>query len=350
MHPSDLPKIERSESSLPAHAEPSGTSLPLNSIEMKTRKTAFAGRLGGNQAFVLDPDTSSNISILDRIPDASPFMSWSEQFDLRGFLQPDLWKAGLAEGVDSLLVTFTSMYWASSKAGLPAPFSDRYGPYDNVAFIGTVVGGFLSWAFVTLFILSFGAVSGGHLNPTITFGTFFGRLCTFPRLALYVGFQILGTTMAGLLLRRALGGRDFKVGGCWIDTNLVPVSDVFVTEFMACSVLIFILFGVGLDPRQSKVIGPTLSPVLIGLVFASLSIATRFSRYGYGGTSLNPARCFGAFVGSSFPVWHWFHWLVPAVVSSLSTCFLISPDRVAPITATFAHGCFYYAIPPWKQT
>jgi len=202
------------------------------------------------------------------------------------------------------------MYWASSAAALPAPFSDRYGPYNNAAFIGTITGGFLGWAFVTLFILSFGTVSGGHLNPTITFGTFFGRLCTLPRLVIYVGFQTLGTTLAGFMLRKALGTRDFKIGGCWLDTSLVSVSDVFVTEFMACSVLIFISFGVGLDPRQSKVIGPSLSPVLIGLVFGALSIATGFSRYGYGGTSLNPARCFGAFVGSSFPGWHWFQWSV----------------------------------------
>ncbi|KAH6679112.1 putative aquaporin transporter [Halenospora varia] len=265
-------------------------------MEMKTRKSPFAGRLGGNQAFILDRDESSNATTLGRVPDAAPLMSLSE----------------LAEGLGSLLVVFTNIYWASSAAKLPAPFTDRFGPYDNAAFIGTTVGGLLSWAFVTLFILSFGAVSGGHLNPTITFGTFFGQLCTFSCFIIYIGFQTAGAALAGLLLRKALGSRDFKVGGCWLDTDLVPVSDAFVIEFMACSVLIFISFGVGLDPRQSKVIGPTLSRVLIGLTFAALSIGTGFTRYGYGGTSLNPARCFGAFMSSSFPGWHWINWFVRA--------------------------------------
>lgn len=147
------------------------------------------------------------------------------------------------------MLVFTNIYWAFSAAQLPALFIVRFGPYDNAAFIGTLLGGVLSWAFATLFILSFGAVSGGHLNLTITFGTFFGRLCTFPRLVIYVGFQTIGTILAGLLVRKELGGRDFKVGGCWLSTELVSVSDAFVIEFMACSVLIIISFGVGLDPR-----------------------------------------------------------------------------------------------------
>jgi len=96
-----LPESERSKPFPPAHDE-STTSLQLHSMETKTKKTPFAGRLGGNQAFVLDPDASSNSSTINRIPDASPFMTWSEQFDLRGFLQPDLWRAGLAEGVGKL--------------------------------------------------------------------------------------------------------------------------------------------------------------------------------------------------------------------------------------------------------
>lgn len=25
---------------------------------------------------------------------------------------------------------------------------------------------------------------------------------------------------------------------------------------------------------------------------------------------MNPARCFGTFVGSRFPAWHWYHWYV----------------------------------------
>jgi glycerol uptake facilitator-like aquaporin len=146
------------------------------------------------------------------------------------------------------------------------------------------------------------------MNPLITIATFFAQLCSLPRLLLYVAFQIIGAALAGLLVRAALGTHEFKVGGCWLDTNEVPVSSAVVVELMACLVLVFVAFGVGLDPRQAKAIGPVLSPVLIGLALGTLSFGFGFPRYGYGGASMNPARCFGVFVGSSFPEWHWHHW------------------------------------------
>lgn len=72
------------------------------SLQVKPVDNLFAGRLGGNQAFTLDRDESANATTLQRLPDAAPLMSWSEQFDLRGFRRLDLWKAGLAEGVGKL--------------------------------------------------------------------------------------------------------------------------------------------------------------------------------------------------------------------------------------------------------
>lgn len=91
-------------------------------------------------------------------------------------------------------------------------------------------------------------------------------------------------------------------------SDVVPVSDAFVVELMATFILLFFAFGVGLDPRQKQTVGPTLGPFLVGLALGSLSFGTAFTRFGYGGASMNPARCFGTFVGSRFPGWHWIHW------------------------------------------
>lgn len=59
----------------------------------------FVGRLGGNQAFALDRNDVSNAAILHNVPDAAPYMTLAEQFDLRGLRNLGLWKAGLVEGV-----------------------------------------------------------------------------------------------------------------------------------------------------------------------------------------------------------------------------------------------------------
>jgi hypothetical protein len=66
--------------------------------------------------------------------------------------------------------------------------------------------------------------------------------------------------MAGLLTRASYGNRSSKIGGCWLYSHVVPVADAFVVEFVFCTLLLFIAFGVGLDPRQHQIIGPTLAP------------------------------------------------------------------------------------------
>ena len=61
--------------------------------------TPFAGRLGGNQAFVVDPNDESNQKLLREDPDAAAGMKLAQQFDLRQFRQLGLWKAAVTEGV-----------------------------------------------------------------------------------------------------------------------------------------------------------------------------------------------------------------------------------------------------------
>ena len=44
--------------------------------------------------------------------------------------------------------------------------------------------------------------------------------------------------------------------------DVVPVRDALAVEVVAGSALLFAAFGVGLDPRQRKVIPPSLAPFL----------------------------------------------------------------------------------------
>jgi glycerol uptake facilitator-like aquaporin len=289
----------------------------------------FAGRLGGNQEFVLDPKDLDNRSAIKRVPDASPFISWRELFDLKGFLQPELWKAALVEGMGSIIFLWLSLLIAAhSSTAPPLVPSPTSGIYSTPIFLGPLVGGVTNLIILPLFIYSLGPVSGAHLNPLITLATFTARLTSFPRMVLYVAFQTAGGSIAGLLLRPSYGSREFLVGGCTIDTTLVPIGDIFALEFMADFTLIFLAFGVGLDPRQNGTFGPALSPILIGFVLGILSFGTSISRTGYDGASLNPARCMGAFVGSRFPTYTWVVW-------------------VGPIAASIVHGAIYWALPPW---
>ncbi|EXJ86937.1 hypothetical protein A1O3_03891 [Capronia epimyces CBS 606.96] len=289
--------------------------------------TPFAGRLGGNQVFVVDRSNPANAQLLLKLPDAAPNLNFSEAFDPSGFWEIDLYKAAMIECFGTLILVYATSWNSLSPPTAPPAPSPTSGVFSTTAFLGPLVAACINAILIALLIYCFGAISGAHLNPLITIGTFFARLTSFPRLVLYLAAQTSGASLAGLMLRASAGTRDFKVGGCFLSENMVPISSAFTIEFMASLLLLVLAFGVGLDPRQREIFGPALAPILVGLAAGACALCFSFSRPGYGGASLNPARCFGVFVGSHFPAWHWLHW-------------------VGPTAASMLHGVVYFLVPP----
>ena len=84
-----------------SHSPPDHTNLDYDGPESALRPTSllFAGRLGGNQEFIIDRNDPAHAALLRKTPDAAPFMSLRQTFDLGGFREMDLWKAGLIEGI-----------------------------------------------------------------------------------------------------------------------------------------------------------------------------------------------------------------------------------------------------------
>ncbi|KAL3469907.1 aquaporin-like protein [Aspergillus californicus] len=293
--------------------------------ERKNRPTTdgvvpFAGRIGANQEFSLDKNNCTQIELLQAFPDAAPCIPWRDSLSLRHILQIELWKAAVIEAVGTCLLVYLTSFVAVGLGQLVDTFASG-------ALVPTLLGGLTALLALPLFIFATGPVSGAHLNPTITIATFFGRLATLPRCILYVSFQTLGGTIAGLLLRASFDTRSFTVPGCYIDTTQISTRSAFTIEFTTDFALIFLSFGVGLDPRQRAVFGPALGPVLVGSVLGMCTFFTGITRPGYTGFSGNPARCFGAMVGSHFASYHWIHW-------------------VGPLTASVVHGVLYALLPP----
>ncbi|KAJ5643573.1 uncharacterized protein N7484_006080 [Penicillium longicatenatum] len=226
--------------------------------------------------------------------------------------------------------------------------------FASGALVPSLLGGLTAILVLPLFIFATGPVSGAHLNPTITIATFFGRLATLPRCILYVTFQTFGGAMAGLLLRasfdtrsvisHAFDGREelilMHLYSCYIDSSKVSAGNAFAIEFTTDFALIFLSFSVGLDPRQRSVFGPALGPIFVGIVLGtfvlvildSVSFRTIFCQIWNTNNPKagNPARCFGAMVGSHFASYHWIHW-------------------IAPLCASIIHGVLYYFIPPYSR-
>lgn len=71
--------------------------LEVDHLHLEPAIPPFAGRLGGNQDFIVDRNDPKNVDVLERVPDAAPCMTLAEIFDLRGFLSIDLWKFAMLE-------------------------------------------------------------------------------------------------------------------------------------------------------------------------------------------------------------------------------------------------------------
>lgn len=114
------------------------------------------------------------------------------------FGKADALKAALAEFISMLIFVF-----AGEGSGM------AYNKLTNngAATPAGLVAASLSHAFALFVAVSVGAnISGGHVNPAVTFGAFIGGHITLIRGLLYWIAQLLGSVVACLLLKIATGG------------------------------------------------------------------------------------------------------------------------------------------------
>ncbi len=148
------------------------------------------------------------------------------------------------------------------------------------------------------------AVSGGHVNPAVTFGfAIVGRL-PWGRAAGYVVSQLAGASLAGWLLTLVFPPdvRSAVAGGTPVPGPGVAIGTVVLVEAILTFFLAFAVFGTAVDARA-----PRLGGLLIGLtVTFDILVGGPLT-----GASMNPARTFGP--GLAAGVWtaHWAYWVGP---------------------------------------
>ena len=155
--------------------------------------------------------------------------------------------------------------------------------------------GFVNIFLLTLFIMAVAPGSGGHINPLITFATMITGLTGFSRGILYLTGQLIGAGLAGGILRGCFGPQRsvlFKGGGCFRDPGTVTAGQALLVESISSFTLLFLAFGLALDPRQQKLFGPVIGPLTVGCSLGLVSFASAGLVAGYTGASMNPTRCF----------------------------------------------------------
>jgi MIP family channel proteins len=144
-------------------------------------------------------------------------------------------------------------------------------------------------------------ISGGQLNPAVTFGLLCGRHITLPNALHYWSAQLLGGLSAALICL-GLFGRDVVVTGTpQLAINLTPWQGILV-EAILTFFLVFVVYGTAVDERGRRVAGFAIgSTITLDILFGGPLT----------GAAMNPARVFGPALAANFWHDHYVYWIGP---------------------------------------
>ncbi|KAK6125011.1 hypothetical protein DH2020_041285 [Rehmannia glutinosa] len=210
-------------------------------------------------------------------------------------------KAYIAEFISTLLFVFAGVGSAIAYNKLTSDAS--LDPPGLVAI--AVCHGFALFVAVAI-----GAnISGGHVNPAVTFGLAVGGQITILTGLFYWIAQLLGATVACFLLKVVTGGLAIPTHG--VGAGVGAIEGV-VMEIIITFALVYTVYATAADPKKGSL--GTIAPIAIGfIVGANILAAGPFS-----GGSMNPARSFGPAAASGDFSGHWIYWVGPLIGGGLA--------------------------------
>ena len=157
---------------------------------------------------------------------------------------------------------------------------------------------------IAVMVSATAAISGGHLNPAVTFGAWLTNKIDPKNAFGYVIFQCLGAIFAASLLKLAIPSevlQGVSMGVPSLGQGETPLMGL-VMEFILTFFLVFVVFGTAIDFRAPK----------MGGLFIGLAVALDILAGGpLSGAAMNPARYLGpAFAGGGLK-YFWLYWLGP---------------------------------------
>ncbi|KAK6773445.1 hypothetical protein RDI58_028683 [Solanum bulbocastanum] len=152
-------------------------------------------------------------------------------------------------------------------------------------------------------------ISGGHVNPAVTFGLALGGQITLLTGLFYWIVQLLGAIVASYLLKVVTGGMAVPIHGVAAG---VGAAEGVVMEIIITFALVYTVYATAADPKKGAL--GTIAPIAIGfIVGANILAAGPFS-----GGSMNPARSFGPAVVSGNFAGIWIYCVGPLVGGGLA--------------------------------
>src|SRR5438067_2144259 len=146
-------------------------------------------------------------------------------------------------------------------------------------------------------------ISGGNLNPAVTFGLLIGRHMTLGTAILYWSAQLLGAYAAALICLGLFGHDGVVTGTPQLAINLTAMQGILV-EAILTFFLVFVVYGTEVDERGKGLAGFAIgATVTLDILFGGPLT----------GAAMNPARVFGPALAAGFWHDHYVYWLGPFI-------------------------------------
>ncbi|RVW56964.1 Aquaporin TIP1-3 [Vitis vinifera] len=230
--------------------------------------------------------------------------------------QADALKAALAEFISVLIFVF---------AGEGSGMAFNKLTDDGSSTPAGLVAAAVAHAFALFVAVSIAAnISGGHVNPAVTFGALVGGHITLFRSLLYWIAQLLGSVVACLLLKFATGGLTTSAFSL---SSGVSAWNALVFEIVMTFGLVYTVYATAIDPKKGNI--GIIAPIAIGFIVGANILAGG----AFDGASMNPAVSFGPAVVSWTWSNHWVYWLGPFIGAAIAA-FVYSIFYLSPTTTS----------------
>ncbi len=212
----------------------------------------------------------------------------------REFISMEAWRSTLAEFIATLLFVFLGAGSVVVTGGLPN------GDLDAARLVAIALAHGLAIAFLAYATAN---ISGGHINPAVTFAAWLTRKISAARALMFMAAQLGGAVIAAFLLLATIpGASDTNMGAHALGPD-VSVSMGLLMEIILTFALVFVIFATAVDPGGMA----NLAPLAIGLtVLVDHLIGVPIT-----GASMNPARSFGPALVAGEWSQHWIYWAGP---------------------------------------
>jgi MIP family channel proteins len=168
-----------------------------------------------------------------------------------------------------------------------------------------------------------GAISGGQLNPAVTFGLLIGGQMDVKKSIAYWISQLAGATAAAYLCSVLIGPTKVVNGtpdvAAGVSTHQAILIEAVLTFF-----LVFVVYGSAVDVRAPKIGGLAIGlTVALDILFGGPLT----------GAAMNPARTFGPALAGGHWNNHFVYWVGPLIGGALAGLiygrFLIKDSQTA---------------------